>query len=114
MRLIGIWIVVVVVPLLPLRGYDSPTGSVESLFPNVASIVIGHVAVGVPVAYNSVCGLVGLAGVAFSLVEAGVVFLQPAECVVRVVGALAVVEVAAIIELAVVFAFAVAVVEGTC
>ena len=114
MILIGIWIVVVVVRLLPLRGYDSPTGSVENLFPNAASIVIGHVAAGVLVEDNSVCGLAGLAGVAFSLVEVGVVFLQPAECVVRVVGALAVVEVAAIIALAVVFASEAAVVEGTC
>ena len=114
MILIGIWIVVVVVRLLPLRGYDSPTGSVENLFPNAASIVIGHVAAGVLVEDNSVCGLVGLAGVAFSLVEVGVVSRQPVECVARVVGALAVVEVAAIIALAVVFASEAAVVEGTC
>ena len=65
-RLIEIWIVVVVVRLLPLRGCDSPIGSVENLFPSAASIVIDHVAVGGPFVNISVCGLVGLAGVAFS------------------------------------------------
>ena len=39
---------------------------------------------------------------------------QPVECVARVVGALAAVEVSAIIVLAVVFASEAAVVEGTC
>ena len=65
-KLIGIWTVVVVVCLLPLRGYDSTTGSVENLFPSAASIVIGHVAVGGPCVNISVCGLAGLAGVPFS------------------------------------------------
>ena len=118
--MIGIGIVVVVVRLPPLRGCDSPTGSVGNLFPSAASIVVDHVAVGGPFANISVCDLVGLAGVAFSWAEVGVVFLQPEECVVPVVGASAIVVVAVLVALVVVFAteavFApeAVVVVGTC